>query len=96
MFLLVILLINLIITVLDVTAFFLVVRLVAIQWPARSVLAFDTAGRALVDAVLGYTECGIRKFTKRSVSPKTAICVTLLAVCLIQGGLYCIFAASRS
>jgi len=88
-------LLNLIVTALDIVAFFLMVRMVAIRWPNRSVLAFNTAGQTLVDAVLGWTMRGIRKFTDRSISPEAAIGVTLLAVCLIQCGLYCIFATSR-
>ena len=88
-------LLNVVLLMLDITVFFLAVRLLAVKWPVRTILAFDTAGQALVGVVTDILNNAFERFRMHHVSQKTTLIVGILALGLIQCVLYLLLAGLR-
>jgi hypothetical protein len=83
--------INLVIAILavtfvaiDISTFFLLVRVASLLWPAKLLLAFDATGRTLTEYYLRATERLWGRLTKKQVTEKQKLLIGLCLLLLIR------------
>ena len=74
----------LVLTALDIAMFFVVVRIVTRRWPARWIVAFDAAGKSLVDGILGVFGQTTQRAQERRMREGPKLVLSLIILWLVR------------
>lgn len=72
------------IVLLDIVFVFIVVRCLVQRWPARWLIAFDTAGVQLVQGILGHVGRCLARAGGAPVRPEAALILSAIALMILR------------